>query len=304
MMHRREFLAAAAPLARAAAHQPAAEATRFQVACMTLPYAAFPVERALAGIQRAGYRYVAWGVNHRDAGGTVRPMLDDQAPAAEAARLAARCRDLGLEPVMMFATTNMEAANGLEVHLRRIEQAAAARLPFLLTFGRTQPGQYEAAIRNLKGMAGRAASAGVTVVIKQHGGNTATGQDCARIVAEVGAPAVRICYDAGNVLDYESRDPIADIQTCWRDVRAFAIKDHRDTPKDEDCGPGFGEIDHYKLLMPVLRTGLNMPLACENIFEPLAPRPASAEGVDGLARRAREYVETVLRGLSAHEGKG
>jgi sugar phosphate isomerase/epimerase len=112
---------------------------------------------------------------------------------------------------------------------------------------------------------------------------------------------VRVCYDAGNVLDYENHDPIADIQTCWRDIRAFAIKDHRNTPKDEDCGPGFGEIDHYKLLTPVMRTGLTMPLACENIFEPLVPRPSAPEGVDALAARAREYVESVLRGLSAYE---
>ena len=37
-----------------------------------------------------------------------------------------------------------------------------------------------------------------------------------------------------------------------QDVRAFAIKDHRNTPKDEGCGPGYGEIVHYKLLMPGL----------------------------------------------------
>ncbi len=64
MMGRREFLASAALAAGAHAGAP----TRFHIACMTLPYAAFPLERALAGIARAGYRYVAWGVNHRDFG--------------------------------------------------------------------------------------------------------------------------------------------------------------------------------------------------------------------------------------------
>ena len=114
---------------------------------------------------------------------------------------------------------------------------------------------------------------------------------------DVADEGVKICYDAGNVLDYANDDPIPDIQACWQDVRAFAIKDHRNWPKDQDCGPGFGEIDHYRLLMPVANTGLDMPLACENIFEPLVPRPAAAEGVDKLARRAREYLESVIRGL-------
>ncbi|MFN7934425.1 MAG: TIM barrel protein [Bryobacteraceae bacterium] len=298
-MRRRDFVTAALPLACAAAQSPAL--TRFQLACMTLPYSAFPMERALSGIAAAGYRYVAWGVNHRDAGGTSRPVLAPDAAPADAAKLAGRCRDLGLEPVMMFATVHLEAANALPVHLRRIEQAAAARIPYLLTFGKTEPGQYETFVANLKGMAGPARKAGVTVVIKQHGGNSGTGQACARIVAEVADPGVRICYDAGNVLDYENSDPIPDILTCAKDVRAFAIKDHRNTPKDEDCGPGFGEIDHYKLLRPVLRTGLDLPLACENIFEPLVPRPSTPEQVDALARRAREFLETVVRGLTHHE---
>lgn len=295
MISRREFLASAALAA------PAPAPTRFQIACMTLPYAAFPLDRALAGIARSGYRYVAWGVNHRDSSGAARPLLAVDAPAAEAARLAARCRGMNLEPVMMFSTVHLEAAHALDAHLRRIDQAAAARIPFLLTFGKTGRGEYEALVRNLKGMAAPAQAAGVTVVLKQHGGNSATGEACARILAEVGEPSIRMCYDAGNVLDYENRDPIPDIRSCWRDVRAFAIKDHRNTPKDEDCGPGFGEIDHYKLLLPVMRTGLTMPLACENIFEPLAPRPAAPEGVDALARRAREYLETVLRGLEDYE---
>ena len=38
----------------------------FQIACMTLPYSRFPLERALTGIKAAGYRYVAWGTTHRE----------------------------------------------------------------------------------------------------------------------------------------------------------------------------------------------------------------------------------------------
>ena len=58
---------------------------------------------------------------------------------------------MGLEPVMMFSRINLEAANAREGHLRRIEQAAAARIPFLLTFGKTSPGEYENVIATLKG---------------------------------------------------------------------------------------------------------------------------------------------------------
>ena len=271
--------------------------TKFQLACMTLPYANFPLERALQGIASAGYRYVAWGTTHQNSPGRKESVIAADAPAAEAKRLAEHCRSMGLEPVMMFSEIYVAAPESVRVHTKRIEQAAAAGVPFVLTFGAVQAGQHEPWIRNLKELGPIARGAGVTIVIKQHGGNTATGADCARIVSEVDDDGVKICYDAGNVLDYKKDDPIADIQTCWKEIRAFAIKDHRNTPKDEDCGPGFGEIDHYKLLAPVMKTSLTMPLAFENIFEPLVPRPTDPRGVDALAQRSRQFIESVLAGL-------
>ena len=292
-MRRREFLATAALSPLLAQSTP----TRFQIACMTLPYSAFPAERALSGIRSAGYEYVGWGVNHRDSSGANKPMLALEAPPAEAGRLGTRCRDMGLQPVMMFSTVNFEAPNAADAYRRRVDQAQAGKVPFIIVFGKTSAGDYKTVVKNMAAAAEHAKSAGVTLVLKQHGGNTATGEDCSRIIADVGHEAVRMCYDAGNVLDYENHDPIPDIQKCWRDIRAFAIKDHRNTPKDEDCGIGFGEIDHYKLFPPVMDTGLTMPLAAENIFEPLLPRPTTPEGVDRLARRSREFLEAVLAGL-------
>lgn len=271
--------------------------TKFQLACMTLPYAEFPLERALQGIASAGYRHVAWGTTHQNSPGRKEPVLDTDASPATARKLGQHCRSLGLEPVMMFSRVYVAALNSVRLHRSCIAQAAAAEIPFVLTFGAIQPGQHEIWIDNLKKLGPAARSAGVTLVIKQHGGNTATGADCARIVSEVGDPGIKICYDAGNVLDYKNDDPIADIKTCWQEIRAFCIKDHRNTPRDEDCGPGFGEIDHYKLLAPVLRMGITMPLAFENIFQPLLPRPTQADAVDALALRARQYLEAVLSGL-------
>src|SRR5437764_11752813 len=59
------------------ADQPAEKGkpTAFQVACMTLPYAQFPLERALTGIKAAGYRHVAWGTTHAEAGGKKVPVV-------------------------------------------------------------------------------------------------------------------------------------------------------------------------------------------------------------------------------------
>jgi sugar phosphate isomerase/epimerase len=289
-------LGRAVPSSRAAAAEPR-KPTQFQIACMTLPYWPFPLQRALSGIKAAGYRYVAWGTQHQESDGQRLAVMPTDAPPQKARELGQRCRDLGLEPLMMFSTVYPEAEDGLEVLTNRIRQAAAAGIPQVLCFGHTQGGNRKVWIERLGKLGPIASDHGVMIVVKQHGGSTGTGQACAEIVREVGQPAIMVNYDAGNVMDYLNVDPIPDIQKCAAEVRSFCIKDHRNWPKDEDCGPGFGEIDHYRLLHPVAFTGLKMPLCCENIFAPLLPRPTEPEGVDALARRAREFLETVTRGL-------
>jgi sugar phosphate isomerase/epimerase len=204
---------------------------------------------------------------------------------------------MGLEPVLMFSGVYPEAKDGLAVLKTRLLQAGAAGVPQVLTFGHTKGGNRKLWVERFTELGPVAMDNNVLLVVKQHGGETGTGEACAAITREVNHPNVKVNFDAGNVLDYLNKDPIPDIKTCADEVRSFCIKDHRNWPRSEDCGPGFGEIDHYKLLHPVAFTGLTMPLACENIFAPLVPRPDKPEGVDALARRAREFLEVVIAGL-------
>ncbi len=291
--------AQAGPVQQPAQPNPKDPPTRFQIACMTLPYSAFPLQRALTGIREAGYRHVAWGTAHEENGKRI-PVLAADAPAERARELAARCRDLGLEPVLMFSGIYPEAKNGLEVLRQRIVQAAAARVPQVLTFGHTRGGNEKLWIARFKQLAPLCRDDDVTLVVKQHGGETGTGAACARITREVNDPRIKVNYDAGNVMDYlEGKvNPLTDLAACAGEVRSFCIKDHRFfPPPHQDCGPGLGEIDHYRLLHQVAFTGRTIPLCCENIFAPRVPRPTQPAGVDALARRAREFLELVIQGI-------
>jgi sugar phosphate isomerase/epimerase len=275
--------------------------TRFQIACMTLPYSPFPLQRALTGLRAAGYRYVAWGTTHRQDGKDVPVLAPDAAPA-QARELGQRCRDLGLEPVLMFSTVYPEANNGLEVLRARILQAAAARVPQVLTFGHTRGGNHQLWVERFKQLGPIARQNGVLLVVKQHGGETGTGAACAKITREVNDAGIKVNYDAGNVMDYLQGkvNPLTDLEACASEVHSFCIKDHRFfPPPHQDCGPGLGEVDHYRLLHQVAFTGRTIPLCCENIFAPRIPRPRNPEGVDSLARRAREFLELVVQGIQA-----
>jgi len=271
--------------------------TLFQHACMTLPYSNFSLQRAIEGIKSAGFEHIAWGVKHRETNGEQVPVMAEDATPESAKELSVRCRDLGLQPVMMFSTIYPEHLNGLKVLTHRIKQASAAGINQVLTFGHTSGGNRSLWIERFKQLGPIARDHNVVLVVKQHGGTTGTGEACAEIIREVNDPNVWVNYDAGNVMDYLDVDPLPDIRKCVSEIRSFCIKDHRNWPIDQDCGPGFGEIDHYRLFEPVAFTGLTIPLAYENIFAPLVKPPTSADDIDILARRARTYLETVIRGL-------
>lgn len=272
--------------------------TRFLHACMTLPYRYFPLERALTGIKSAGYEYVAWGTQHREEDGENHPVMPADAHPDQAAELGRRCRDLGLEPVKMFSTVYPDHDNAVEVLTNRIRQAAAADIGQVLVFGPVDGGDPNLWIEKFKQLAPIAADHNVTLVMKQHGGETTgTGEALARIVREVDHPNVWMSYDAGNVLWYLEVDPIPDIRTCADLIRAFCLKDCRILPDKTTGGPGYGEIDHYRLFEPVAFTGITIPLAYENIHPPYIGQPTSPEQVDRWARLSREYMENIIRGL-------
>jgi sugar phosphate isomerase/epimerase len=272
--------------------------TQFRIACMTLPYNQYPLERALAGIKGAGYRYVAWGTSHKEAGeGKPVAVMAPDAPPVKAGELGRRCRDLGLEPLMMFSMIYPEQPNAIEVLTSRIRQAQAAGIPQVLTFGHTDAASRKLWVQRLKQLGPIARDHGVLIVAKQHG---EVGELTGQIIREVDDEGVKVNYDAGNVMDYTKGkvNPLEDIKTCVELIRSFCIKDHRLFPVDQDCGPGFGEIDHYRLLHNVAFTGREMPLCCENISIPRV-RLANPDQIDAQARRAREYLEFVIRGLQA-----
>lgn len=270
--------------------------TRFQIACMTLPYSQYPLMRALRGIQEAGYKFVAWGTAHREEGEAKGvPVMPADASPAKAKELGQKCRDLGLEPLMMFSGIYPEDPQAMEVFKSRILQAEAAGLPQVLTFGHTKGPNRKLWVERFKELGPIARDHGVLLVVKQHG---ETGEVTGEIIREVDDQNVQVNYDAGNVMDYTRGkvNPLEDIKTCAANIRSFCIKDHRMFPVDQDCGPGLGEIDHYRLLHQVAFTGLAIPLCCENISVPAVKATTSGE-IDANARRAREFLELVIRGL-------
>lgn len=272
--------------------------TEFQIGCSTFPYRRFPLDRCLSGIARAGFRYLGWGTSYLDELGQKRPLLDIEASPEAAKELATKCREQGLEPYLMMSAVLIEDPDAVRRLTQRFKQAAAAGIRQVITFGENLGPKRPTCIERLKQLGPIAADHGVLLAFKQYGVETGSGKACADLIREVDHPSVVVNYDAGKVQQQLNIDPTLDLKSCSGEVRSFSIRDHRYAPRDEDCGPGLGTIDHYKLLGLVAQTGRRIPICVETVLAPLLPLPPKPEDVDVLATRARLYLELVVSGLT------
>ena len=145
--------------------------TQFQIACMTLPYSQFRLQRALSGIQSAGYKYVAWGTTHQGRRWQAGARHASDAPPARAKELAARCRDLGLEPVMMFSGLSRSARRLSRCSRSGSNRPAPAGCRRFSRSAIRKGATHRLWVERFKELGPIARQSGVMIVVKQHGGN-------------------------------------------------------------------------------------------------------------------------------------
>lgn len=111
---------------------------------------------------------------------------------------------------------------------------------------------------------GRHAEAkGVTIVIENHGGPTATGQRIARIMESVASPTVGLNYDPANFL-FQGTDPLMALRYTLPWVRYSHWKDVRwDGDGPALCAFGEGEIVWDPILKTLRASGYEGPWGIE-----------------------------------------
>jgi sugar phosphate isomerase/epimerase len=277
----------------------------FQLGALTLPYLRWSLDRALEGIARAGFRYMGIRPGHTDG-----PLTPARPTANDYAALRRRIERYGLTPLVLMA--HRADGDPAERLRRDIDLVAEVGIPFLLIippspapkFADERLGemawftQVDAWFRLMESVAAAAERRGVTLVLKPHGGIAGTGEDLRQIVARLGSPAIRVCYDAGNVVYYEGVRPEADLPGVAKLVRAVCIKDHRGGQAVVDFPtPGDGDIDHVALFRSLRAVGFAGPCLIERIDGLTTP-----EEVDGALERGRRYLEGVVATVLAAAG--
>jgi sugar phosphate isomerase/epimerase len=183
------------------------------------------------------------------------------------------CTALGARIIVMWGPSPYR--RGLEVRRPRAEVVA----------------HYERWFAAMPALAERALARGVTIALKPHMGLTATSWEQQDTLARIGSPAVRACYDGGNVHYYEGISPEEDVKEIAAQTVHLCVKDHRGPRANNDFPtPGDGEVDHHSLINTLRGAGFSGPCMVEMVGG------TTPDETEREARRALEHLQAIIGG--------
>ncbi len=302
-MNRRHFVQTTALAATAGALLPldrlsAAEKPKgvsWPIGCLNRPWLGekskpWGYDAALDGIKAAGYKLT--GLLTRP--GKEEPLLGSDATPEYLANLKQRIAARGLKVNMgaLRIKPELPLAERIKDTRRQIDNGQTVGVEFLLTFGANNPAQYGEYYKLMQDAAPYAQERGMKVVLKPHGGASGAAEEIQRCLEKVNHPNFKVWFDAGNIIFYTGKDPLAELKPIAREVTGFCAKDCEKQRGTVWLQFGTGKVDFRALFVELKRAGFNGPLMVECCR--LGDTP---EAVTANARKNREYLENILATL-------
>lgn len=256
------------------------------VGCFNRPWTQWSFDVALESIKAAGFGVT--GLLSRTKG---EPFIGSEATPEYLAALKRRIASRGLTANMAALRTkhDIPLEDSIRDTRRQIDHARFLSLKYLLTFGVDQPSQYEHYYRVMTDAAAYSGERGLNLVMKPHGGSTASAAETLRSLEQVKHPNFKIWYDAGNIIHYTGKDPVAELKPIAPHVTGFCAKDCAQVKGDVMIQFGAGKVN-FKAVFAVLKeAGFQGPV----MIECCAPGE-TPEAVVAHARANKEFLERVL----------
>ncbi len=282
------FATAAAAACRAAIGRPGTlpSAPSWPIGCFNRPWTDWSFDEALDGIKEAGYNLT--GLLSRT---NAEPFIGSSATPEYLGNLKKRIAEHGLTANLgaLSSRHDIPVEESIADVSRQIDNAKFLGVRYVMSFGTDRPDQYEHYFRVMAGAAAYGQGVGIQVVMKPHGGSSATSDEILRCIEKVANPNFRIWYDAGNIIHYTGKDPVAELKPIVKYVTGFCAKDCAEMKGDVMIQFGAGKVNFKGVFEGLKAGGFDGPI----MVECAAPGDTPAQ-VTANARANREFLERVL----------
>jgi len=152
--------------------------------------------------------------------------------------------------------------------------------------------------REFDALLGYAEKRKIKIGLESHAGLTETAVATLALCNKLGRSNVGLNYDAANVRFYTGTDPVADLESCEKQLRDrivhVHIKDHRGGKGNWDFPPlGEGEVNFKKLAAIFKRVGYKGPFSLEIQFHGPGTTDPTPEMIDDGIAQSYQFMHNL-----------
>jgi sugar phosphate isomerase/epimerase len=280
--------AALLPLGALAAEKKS-DPKRWAIGCFNRPWMKWGYDAALDGIKGAGYAWTglltASKTEVLTAGNATPEYL-----ASLKQRIAAR--GLKVNMAALRIKNDLPLADAIADTRKQIENAKSMGAEFALTFGEAKSAREEQYYKVLADVSAFGQERGVKVVMKPHGGSSSASGEILNAIKKVGHPNFSIWYDAGNIIYYTGKDPVAELEPIAQHVTGFCAKDCDGQKSEVMIQFGDGKVDFAGVFKTLKKAGFKGPIMVE-----CCKIGATAQETTDNARANRVFLEKTLASI-------
>jgi sugar phosphate isomerase/epimerase len=263
-----------------------AKGVKWEIGCFNRPWTKWSFDQTLKEIKGAGFKTVGLLTRTRE-----EPFISADSTADYLTALKARIAAAGLTANMaaLRSRHNIPLEDSIREVRKQIDNARFLSLKFALSFGTDKPEEFGHYVKVMKDAAAYAHGKGIKLAMKPHGGISGAADEILRVIKEVNHRDFSIWYDAGNIIYYTGRDPVAEIAPIARHITGFCAKDCAEPKGDVMIQFGTGKVDFAAVFKKLRSAGFNGPVMVECCKVGPTPEETTAN-----AAANRLFLERVL----------
>lgn len=259
---------------------------KWQIGCFNRPWTKWPFDQTLNAIKAAGFKTTGLLTRTRE-----EPFIAADATPEYLEGLKKRIAASGLSANMgaLRSRHDILLEESIREVRKQIDNARFLSLKYVLSFGADKPEEYAHYFKVMSDAAAYAADKGIRLAMKPHGGISGASDEILGVIKQVNHRNFSIWYDAGNIIYYTGKDPVAEIDPIARHVTGFCAKDCAEPKGDVMIQFGTGKVDFAAVFKKLKSAGFDGPVMVE-----CCKVGQTSEETTSYARANREFVERVM----------